>query len=58
MLTEFLRLEVGPNVYGVSKAIYKTYRLRADAEAAFNRTLARGAVHVYASREEAAAEGK
>lgn len=49
-----LRLLVGPAVIGVSKAVYKAYRFRHDAQAAYDRTLARHAVHVFANREEAA----
>ena len=48
------RREVRPLVFGVKKAVYKSYLLREDAENAFNRTLARNAVHTFANREEAA----
>ena len=53
----FFRLQVRPLVFGVSKAVYKSYRLREDAENAFNRTLARNAVHTFANRDEAAGGG-
>lgn len=45
---------VGPIVNGVSKAVYKSYLHLEDAQDAFDRTLARQAVHVFADRREGA----
>ena len=40
--------------WGVSHAVFKAYRERADAEAAYNRALNRGAIRQYERRDEAA----